>query len=289
MAAAAGYANNTSNISFMPDHPYPPDFLVLRSIQPGDEEALHAIFASTREAERQQFGGGTPEWDAFTRQQFAAQHAQYMHGYTNPTFSIVLRGGQAQIAGRLYVDRTPAEIRIVDIALLPAHRRQGLGGRLLRALADESDASGIPLGLHVEKNNPILSAYERMRFQVQSDRGVYLYLQRPPAQPPDMEDLAAQAGTDFQLSLPGGDGSLLATLRLQEAAHRQGAHGPGWSLRFTGPDVGRSAHATYTLAHPRLGRFPLFLGPVMDGAAGEMCYQAIVTRRTPPTPKEPIP
>lgn len=277
----------------MPAHRTLPDPLALRSIQPGDEEVLHTIFAATREAERQQFGWSAPEWDAFTRQQFAAQHAQYMHGYANPTFSIVLRGGEdggpAQIAGRLYVDRTSAEIRIIDIALLPDHRRRGLGGRLLRALADESDACGAPLGLHVEKNNPILSAYERLGFQVQDDRGVYLYLQRPPVQPPGMEDLAAETGTDFQLSQPGGDGSLLATLRLQEATHRQGAHGLGCSLRFTGPDLGRPAHATYTLAHPRLGRFPLFLGPVMDGAAGDMCYQAIVTRLTPPPTKEPIP
>ncbi len=277
----------------MPVHSTSPDTLALRPIQPGDEEALHAIFASTREAERQQFGWSALDWDAFTRQQFAAQHAQYMQGYANPTFSIVMRGGEAgrpaQTAGRLYVDRSSTEIRIIDIALLPEHRQQGLGGRLLRALADESDACGIPLGLHVEQNNPVLSAYGRLGFQVQEDRGVYLYMRRPPVQTPDIEALASQTGTDFQLSLPGGDGRLLATLRLQEATHRQGAHGPGCSLRFTGPDVGHPAHATYTLAHPRLGRFPLFLGPVMGGAAGEVCYQAIVTRLSPPATKESIP
>ena len=168
----------------MPAHRTPPGPLALRPIQPGDEEALHAIFAATREAERQQLGWSGPEWDAFTRQQFAAQHAQYMRGYANPTFSLVLHGDSGgAVAGRLYVDRTPEEIRIVDIALLTRHRRQGIGRLLLQALADESDASGIPLGLHVEKNHPILGYYQHLGFQVQADRGLYLYMQRPPRPP----------------------------------------------------------------------------------------------------------
>lgn len=259
--------------------------VALRPIQPGDEAILLGIFASTREDERQQLGWDAPAWDAFIRQQFAFQHAQYMRAYANPAFSLVLHGGE--VAGRLYVDRGPDEIRIVDIALLPPYRRQGIARLLLQMLADEADAGGLPLGLHVEKNNPILGWYRRLGFAEQADRGVYLYLQRPPVTPPGIEDWAAQAGTDFQLCLPGGDA---ATLRLQDAAHRQGAQGTTCSLRFTGPDIGRPAHATYTLAHPRLGRFPLFLGPVMGGVAGEVCYQAIVTRPIPPhTTKEPAP
>ena len=271
----------------MPTHCTPPGPLALRPIQPGDEETLHAIFASTREAERQQLGWSGPEWDAFTRQQFAAQHAQYMRGYANPTFSLVLHGDSGgAVAGRLYVDRTPAEIRIIDIALLPAHQRQGLGGRLLRALAEESDACGIPLGLHVEKNNPILGAYERLGLQAREDRGVYLYMQRPPQPPrlPGPDALAASTGSAFELHDPTqlGCAAPLATLQLQRATQRQGRGVASLTLDFAGPDIGRPAHATYLLAHPLLGRFPLFLGPVMGGAAGQVHYQATLTRLVPP-------
>lgn len=249
-----------------------------------------AIFAATREPERQQLGWSGPEWDAFIRQQCAAQHAQYMRGYANPTFSLVLRGGE--IAGRLYVDRTPAEIRLIDIALLPAHQRQGLGGRLLRALAEEADACGIPLGLHVEKNNPILGYYQRLDFQVLADRGVYLYMQRPPQPPrlPALDAFAACVGSTFELHDPAqlGCAAPLARLRLERATARQGRVAFSLSLDFTGPDIGRPAHTTYLLAHPVLGRFPLFLGPVMGGAAGEIHYQATLTRLVPP-PEETTP
>lgn len=270
----------------MPAHRTTPGPLALRPIQPGDEEALHAIFAATREAERQQLGWSGPEWDAFTRQQFAAQHAQYMRSYANPTFSLVLHGDSGDdVAGRLYVDRTPAEIRIIDIALLPAHRGQGIARRLLQMLVDESDASGAPLGLHVERNNPALAWYARLGFAQQADRDVYLYLQRPPqpAPLPAPEALAALAGSDFALSLPGEPAP--ATLRLQGVTQQQGRFHT-CSLRFTGPDLGRPAHATYTLAHPRLGRFQLFLGPVMGGEAGTVCYQAVITRLAAPPPPE---
>jgi hypothetical protein len=112
---------------------------------------------------------------------------------------------------------------------------------------------------------------------------VYLYLQRPPAPVPGIETLAAQAGSDFALCLPGGG---TVALRLQDVVRQPHAS----SLHFTGPDLGRPAHATYTLAHPLLGRFALFLGPVMGGQAGGVRYQAIVTHPSPPlATKEPTP
>lgn len=270
-----------------------PADLVLRPLHPEDEEVLLAIFASTRTQERQQLGWPAQDWEAFIRQQFTAQHTQYMAAYANPCFSLVLRcgkeGTEGEVVGRLYVDRGLDEIRVVDIALLPQHRRQGIGRRLLQALADESDASAIPLGLHVEKNNPILGYYQRLDFQVLADRGVYLYMQRAPLplRLPDMEEFTAFVGTDFRLHLTGGAAPVV--LRLTDATSRRGRHTTSASLRFTGPDFDRSAHATYVLAHPRLGRFPLFLGPVMGGVAGEVCYQAVINQLNPlPEKDQPI-
>jgi GNAT superfamily N-acetyltransferase len=40
-------------------------------------------------------------------------------------------------------------MRIIDIALLPAWRGQGLGGAILRTLQDEAAAAGKPLTIHV--------------------------------------------------------------------------------------------------------------------------------------------
>jgi ribosomal protein S18 acetylase RimI-like enzyme len=83
-------------------------------------------------------------------------------------------------AGRLYVARWREEIRIVDIALLSEHRGMGIGTQLLRDLISESEDSGKPLSIHVERFNPALRLYERLGFRAVADKGVYLLMERPP-------------------------------------------------------------------------------------------------------------
>ena len=83
-------------------------------------------------------------------------------------------------AGRLYVARWPAEIRIMDIALLPAHRGRGAGTALLRDLMAEAEAAEKPLTIHVERFNPALRLYLRLGFTPIEDKGVYLLLRWSP-------------------------------------------------------------------------------------------------------------
>lgn len=91
---------------------------------------------------------------------------------------MIVVGGES--AGRLYVARWKEELRIVDIALLPDFRGRGVGTALLRRLMDEADAAGKPLSIHVEVNNPARSLYDRLGFEEVEDRGVYVFLRRPP-------------------------------------------------------------------------------------------------------------
>jgi ribosomal protein S18 acetylase RimI-like enzyme len=91
---------------------------------------------------------------------------------------VVLVDGEP--AGRLYVRRGDREIRIVDIALLPERRGNGIGTSLLRDLLAEADATGKSVTIHVERFNPALRLYERLGFAVAEDKGVYLFLERLP-------------------------------------------------------------------------------------------------------------
>jgi ribosomal protein S18 acetylase RimI-like enzyme len=111
--------------------------------------------------------------------QFDAQDAWWHENYAEATFDVILADGEP--AGRLYVHRGRSEIRIVDIALVPEHRGNGIGTRLLEELLAEGDAGGKSLTIHVERMNPALRLYERLGFSVAEDKGVYLFLERPPA------------------------------------------------------------------------------------------------------------
>jgi ribosomal protein S18 acetylase RimI-like enzyme len=152
---------------------------VLRPAGAADRELLFAVYASTRAEELAAVPWAPGAKDAFLRQQSGAQDAHYRQHYAGAVFLVIEVSGEA--VGRLYVARWPREIRIMDIALLPAHRRRGVGGAVLAELLAEADATGKVVSIHVERHNPALALYERLGFKPAADRGVYLFLERTPA------------------------------------------------------------------------------------------------------------
>ena len=111
-----------------------PNTLRLRPIAPGDEAFLFALYASTREEELQIVPWTAEQKHAFLQMQFRAQHDHYQQHYGGSSFDVILVGDVP--AGRLYVARWAEEMRIIDVALLPAWRGQGIGTGMLRALQD---------------------------------------------------------------------------------------------------------------------------------------------------------
>ncbi len=150
--------------------------ITLRPIETGDEDILYLVYASTRQEELAQTGWPEEQKASFLRMQFDAQSRYYREHYAEAEFSVILADDHP--VGRLYVVRWPEEIKIVDIALLPEHRNNGIGSELLGGLISESEASGKPLSIHVERFNPALRLYGRLRFEVVEDKGVYLLMRR---------------------------------------------------------------------------------------------------------------
>lgn len=155
--------------------------LALQPITPQDEPFLRQLYATTREAELRLTGWDDEQKAAFVAMQFDAQHRYYQAHYAGARFDLILRDGEP--VGRLYVARWPQELRIMDIALLPGHRGQGIGSRLLGGLLDEGRAAGIPVTIHVEQFNPARRLYERLGFCITGDFGIYYLLSRAPTSP----------------------------------------------------------------------------------------------------------
>lgn len=150
----------------------------LRPISDDDLEFLFRLYASTRAEERALTGWPDDQWETFLRMQFSMQHRQYMRNYDNPAFTVIMSDGLP--AGRMYVDRRADEYRLIDIAVLPEFQRRGIVGRLMREFLLEADEHGLPVSLHVEKNNPILDYYRQIGFRIEEDKGVYFFMVRPP-------------------------------------------------------------------------------------------------------------
>lgn len=153
--------------------------LGLRAAERGDDEFLFRVYASARAEELAVVPWDDAQREAFLRAQFDAQDRWYREHYTAASYDVVLIDREP--CGRLYVHRGDDEIRIVDIALLPEHRGNGVGSALLGDLLLEADAAGKRVTIHVERFNPALQLYERLGFSVAEDKGVYLLLERQPA------------------------------------------------------------------------------------------------------------
>jgi ribosomal protein S18 acetylase RimI-like enzyme len=150
----------------------------LRLAGPEDFDFLLRVYASTRTQELASVPWSVEQKAAFLRMQFEAQDKYYRENYSTAEFLVVLDGETP--AGRLYVDRWPDEIRLMDIAVLPEHRGKGIGTRLLGDLQQEAREAGKPLRIHVERMNPALGLYERLGFQRVEDRGVYWLMEWQP-------------------------------------------------------------------------------------------------------------
>lgn len=151
----------------------------LRPIAEQDVDMLYRLFKSTRIEELEPLDWSEVDKDAFLWLQFQAQHTHYQKYYAGASFDLLLVDDVP--VGRLYVLRGAREIRIIDIALLPEHRGQGLGTRILTDLFEEADRDGKTVTIHVEVFNPARSLYDRLGFRLVEDKEVYLFMERPPA------------------------------------------------------------------------------------------------------------
>jgi GNAT superfamily N-acetyltransferase len=145
--------------------------LTLRPMTDADLPFLARLYASTRTEELAAVDWPETQKAVFLQMQFDAQHAHYRRHYHGTDWLVILRDGAP--IGRLYLARWTREHRIVDIALLPAHRRAGLGTALLRDLLDEAAAAGKDVTIHVEKFNPARTLYARLGFVPAGEEGVY--------------------------------------------------------------------------------------------------------------------
>jgi ribosomal protein S18 acetylase RimI-like enzyme len=140
----------------------------LRACRGEDYRFLLRLYRQTREAELAHSNWPEELRQAFCAQQFAAQHADWTARFAGAHFLLMMRRGQP--VGRLYVLLGEGEIHLIDIAILAARHRQGLGSGVLRALQELAAKRAVPLRLAVLRDNGRAQAlYRRLGFVIESE------------------------------------------------------------------------------------------------------------------------
>jgi len=155
--------------------------LALRPVAPGDEEFLLGVYMSTRERELAQVEWGEGQKELFVRWQFGLQRREYDARFPEAEYDVILVDGQR--AGRIWVGSDGAQIRLLDIALLPEFQNRGAGTLLLRRLIERARAEGLPLRHMVfVLNDDAHRFYERLGFVIIEEFGAYKHMEWRPGE-----------------------------------------------------------------------------------------------------------
>jgi len=146
--------------------------ITLRPRRDDDGVFLRDLYIAMRWRELAQTGWPDETKAAFLMQQFDLQTRHYDAHYPGAAWTIIEQDGKP--IGRLYLQRSGNDLRLIDIVLLEACRGQGLGTRLIEAVQQEAKELGtVSLSLHVEQGSAALPLYQRLGFAITEDCGVH--------------------------------------------------------------------------------------------------------------------
>jgi ribosomal protein S18 acetylase RimI-like enzyme len=145
----------------------------LRAAQPNDIDFEQFLYASTREDLRPL---GPEVFDGLIGMQFRAQAMSIKLDHPRAECNIVLVDDAP--VGRLVIDASTDHVELLDIALLPQYRNNGIGTGVLRGVLSQADRIGRAVLLHVEKQSRAIRLYERLGFAICGDVGMYFAMSR---------------------------------------------------------------------------------------------------------------
>ncbi len=167
--SSTGQSNPKSNVSVS---------VSLRRVKPSDDAFVFRVYGDSRAVEMAAVPWSDEQKTVFLRFQFEAQQNHYSQEFPNARYDVILRDGHP--VGRLYVDRRAEEIRILDIAVLSEHRKQGTGTKLVRDLMEEAASANKRVNVYVETFQPSISLFERLGFTVSEDHEISVLMEWKP-------------------------------------------------------------------------------------------------------------
>jgi len=152
-----------------------PAGLRCRPVDAGDEPFLLQLHASTQAPDLASAGLDPAMLSGLVHMQFEAQRRHYRQHYPGCEAWLIERAGPV---GQLWLQLGKPGLCLMDITVLPAHRRQGVATACLAALTRWADEHGRHVHLHVAVDNPVRAWYERLGFVITGTHGLHQAMTR---------------------------------------------------------------------------------------------------------------
>jgi ribosomal protein S18 acetylase RimI-like enzyme len=115
--------------------------------------------------------------DPFLELQFRAQRQDWTQRHLESEHDLILLDGDP--VGRLWVAWPAGGCRIVDLSLLPSHRRAGIGTAVVEDVLARADGAGAPVRLSAARDNAAgLAFWGRFGFATVAEDEMYAELER---------------------------------------------------------------------------------------------------------------
>ena len=132
------------------------------------EDLLFRLYCEGRKGEVASFGWAENGALAFLRMQFEARETAYRFQFPALVDEIVLLEGEP--VGRVLTSVEDGKLLLVDIAVLAAHQRSGIGTNVVRCLQAKAASESKPVLLRVDKTNlPAIGFYKKLGFVVDDE------------------------------------------------------------------------------------------------------------------------
>lgn len=139
------------------------DHITIRPAAPEDASLLFTLFAEEKAAELAPLGLSAAQLQPLLEMQYRGREFSYSQSSDNLADNILCAANGAPV-GRLLVDRQPECIRVMDIAVLLAHRNRGIATQALRHIQHQAAGESRPVRLRVMQNSPAENLYRRLGF-----------------------------------------------------------------------------------------------------------------------------
>jgi ribosomal protein S18 acetylase RimI-like enzyme len=126
--------------------------------------------------------GGLPEGviEQLVMMQYRARTQSFRDRFPDACWSVIEAAGLP--IGELIVTGEPDALYVVDIALDPSHRQQGIGCALMRTVMAAGAARGGVRAMVMTGNEASLRMFRRLGFsEIRHEDGVYLEMRWPPS------------------------------------------------------------------------------------------------------------
>ena len=176
----------------------------LRASVDGDDAFLYDVFCTTWESEVAALPNPKLAQHVL-RIQHIAQERRWRSRYPGQQQYVVLEAGEP--AGRLYADRTPETLHVVDLTLLPRFQSRGIGTRIFADLQQLAAEEGLTVTLRVPRRNlRATELYSRVGFRLVTLDDLDNYFEWTPAAQREVQSDAADVSQE-------------AHARMKEAEH----------------------------------------------------------------------